>query len=142
MCIGAVTAALILGGVSSHLTTEYEPTGGYNEIHNNVGAHIERCVSDNWKLGVLGSVFKDSYKKNSEVIVATALRNFGDSDKLHSSIGLGVGYVRTSYYVGPYAGILAEVGYKRVSVQFTFVPRLPGGDAVIAAQGKVRLAEW
>lgn len=136
--ISNTTVSLLIAGISTHLTTDYEPKGGYNETHDSIGIQIERSY-DNWHFGALGFRFKDSFSEDSGIYAATMRYQIGDSTRYHASAGLGLGYTHTSYYNGVYGAPIVELGYNRLSAQISYIPKMSGTDEVIAAQFKVRV---
>jgi len=140
--ISAITLSTVMGCMSTHVTTEHEPVGGYNENHRCLGIEAEVQTESNFKFGILGSKFKDSLYKDSTMVMAEAIYVFGDPLGLYGGIGLGVGHVHTSYYDGPYAGIIAEIGYDRFSIKATYQPKVPNGDSIIAAQAELTVMRF
>lgn len=135
--LDAINVALIAGSMSVHHTTEHAPKEGYNQTHNSLGVHVKK-EGDGWQPGVMGMRFEDSFGKTSQMYVGTMeyQKSLGD---FHASAGAGAGYVKTSYYEGPYVAPLVEVGYKRFSIQLSHQLKVPGGDSVTAAQLKIKL---
>lgn len=136
--VSETIVSLLMAGISTHLTTEYEPKGGYNETHESIGIQIEQPI-DNWRIGVLGMRFKDSFDKSSGLYAATVRYQFGEDESFNASAGLGLGYTHTSYYNGVYGAPMVELGYNRLSAQVSYIPKMSGADEVIAMQFKVRL---
>lgn len=130
--------SLLVAGISTHLTTDYEPKGGYNETHESIGLQIEQPVG-NMRYGVLGMHFKDSFSESSGLYAATARYQVGLDNGLNASLGAGLGYTHTSYYNGVYGAPMVELGYNRFSAQFSYIPKMKNTDEVLAMQFKIKL---
>ena len=133
--------SIIAGGFSKHLTTKYEPDGGYTEHHSNLGLEIGQA-GPGWVFSVQTTWLKDSHDENSFLGVGA----FGYRAILPYTVsiygGIGAGYAETSYYNGLIALPFAELGWWRISAQGSYLPELSNADSGIAVQFKVRLFEW
>ena len=133
--------SIIAGGVSKHLTTKYEPEGGYTEQHSNLGLEIGQA-GPGWVFSAQATWLKDSHDENSFLGVGA----FGYRAILPYTFsiygGIGAGYAETSYYNGLIALPFAELGWWRISAQGSYLPELPNADSGIALQFKFRILEW
>lgn len=133
----AISISVLCCAISKHLSTDYAPQGGYTENHNSIGVHVERA-GPGWKPGAMLFRFDDSFDKSSLMAVGTMAYQWGQDSGLRASLGVGAGYARTSYYEGPYAAPMVELGYDRLSLQASYQYPISGADEVVAVQVKVR----
>jgi len=133
--------SIIAGGFSKHLTTKYEPEGGYTEQHSNLGLEIGQA-GPGWVFSAQATWLKDSHGENSFLGVgAFGYRAFLPYDfSIYG--GVGAGYVETSYYNGPIALPFVELGWWRISAQGSYLPELSNADSGLALQFKFRIFEW
>jgi len=137
--------SLIAGGYSEHFTHKFEPDEGYNEAHYNIGLEIGQA-KPGWFYAGQASFFKDSYDRDSFTIFGSyGYRQLLPYDIFVNAV-LGAGFVHTSYYTGPIALPLVEIGWWRISLQGSFIPQFgegeTGSDFLIATQFKFKLIEW
>lgn len=135
--MNALAASILCCGISVHHTTDHAPVGGYNETHESIGIHVE-YGNEAWVPGIEEMYFKDSFDKPSHLATGTLLYRQQVYKRLHVAAGGGVGYAATSYYSGPYAAPLVEVGIDPVYVQASHQVGIEGADAVTAVQFKFR----
>ena len=133
--------SIIAGGLSTHLTTTYEPEGGYTEEHSNLGFEIGQA-GPGWVFSAQATWLKDSHNVNSFLGVGAFGYRATLPYKLSLYGGLGTGYVETSYYKGFIALPFAELGWWRVSAQGSYLPELSNADSGIAIQFKFRILDW
>jgi hypothetical protein len=133
--------SVVAGGISKHLTTEYEPSEGYTERHRLLGLDISQA-GPGWVFSAQAFYFNDSHDEDSfigagafgyRVILPLQFFVYG---------GLGLGYADTSYYSGALALPLIEIGWWRISAQGTYLPKLPDADSGIGVQFKFKVFEW
>jgi len=133
--------SILAGGVSKHLTNEYEPSKGYTETHSSLGLEIAQA-GPGWTFSAQAFRFNDSYDKNSFL----GFGAFGYRAMLPYQFfiyaGAGIGTVNTSYYSGAIALPLLKLGWSRVSVQASYLPKLQDTDEVIAVQFNFKVIEW
>jgi len=133
--------SIIAGGFSTHLTTKYEPEGGYTEQHSNLGLEIGQAGAG-WVFSAQATWFKDSHDENSFLGVGA----FGYRAMLPYTFsiygGVGAGYAETSYYNGLIALPYIELGWWRISAQGSYLPELPDADSGIALQFKFIILDW
>ena len=128
----AISASIILGSFSNHLSTEFAPTEGYNQQHDSIGIDLEYGNT-----GATAFYFKDSYGQGSHSILGNYGWRFGD--ELNAKLGFFTGYLNTSYYQGIYGGVFVEPCYNRLCSQISVVPKTDRTDAVVMMQFKIRL---
>lgn len=124
----------------------YKPPEGYNETHESIGLHVEQSVGEH-TYGVQGMTFNDSFGEDSEFYAATYTYDVGattisfkdKSADIDHKVGLGVGYVSTSYYSGPIVLPVYEIGYGRFSLQNSLSPPAFGSEALFMTQLKIKL---
>lgn len=133
--------SILAGGISKHLTTDYEPHDGYTEEHALFGLDISQA-GPGWIFSAQAFYFKDSHNEDSymgagafgyRVILPLQFFVYG---------GLGVGYGNTSYYSGAIVLPQAEIGWWRISAQGTYLPKLPDADSGIGVQFRFKVFEW
>lgn len=133
--------SVVAGGISKHLTSEYEPREGYTEQHSTFGLEFGQA-GPGWIFASQALSFDDSYNESSLL----GFVSFGYRTVLPCKFslygGVGAGVVDTSYYSGIVAVPLVELGWWRISAQGSYLPKLPDADSVIAAQFKFRVIEW
>jgi hypothetical protein len=133
--------SIIAGGFSKHLTTQYEPEGGYTEQHSNRGLEIGQA-GPGWVFSAQATWFNDSHDEISFLGVGA----FGYRAVLPYTFsiygGIGAGYAGTSYYNGLIALPFAELGWWRISAQGSYLPELSNSDSGIAVQFKARIFDW
>lgn len=137
--------SLIAGGFSKHFTEKFRPPGGYNETHHNIGLDIGQ-VKAGWNYAAQAFYFRDSYDEDSFSIVGTyGYRKFLPYRFFVNGM-IAAGFVHTSYYTGPIALPLLEIGWWRISAQSSFLPQLGDGETgtefLVATQLKFKLIEW
>jgi len=128
-----LATALILGSISMHTSTDYQPTNGYNENHMSLGAEVVLSDGDGFEPGASIFRFKDSFNKESRAVLVS----YGYRYKAVKA-GIATGYTKTSYYEGFVGMPFVEANYKRVGLQLGYIPKVPGVDSVLMLQGKVR----
>ena len=133
--------SVIAGGFSKHLTTKYEPEGGYTEQHLNLGLEIGQA-GPGWVASAQATRFNDSHDENSFLAIGA----FGYRVALPYTFfiygGVGAGYAETSYYSGAIIMPFGELGWWRISAQGSYLPELSNADSGIAIQFKFRILEW
>ena len=133
--------SIIAGGLSKHLTSEYEPINGYTEQHSNLGLEVGQ-VGPGWVASLQVTRFNDSHDENSFMGIGA----YGYKAVLPYQFfiygGIGAGYLETSYYSGAIIMPYGELGWWRVSVQGSYLPEFSDSDSGIAVQFKFRIFEW
>jgi hypothetical protein len=129
------------GGISKHLTTEYEPSEGYTERHRLLGLDISQA-GPGWVFSAQAFYFNDSHDEDS--FIASGAFGYRMILPLQLFVygGVGLGYADTSYYSGALVLPLVEIGWWRISAQGTYLPKLPDADSGIGVQFKFKVFEW
>jgi hypothetical protein len=133
--------SLLGGGFSEHLSTDYEPAGGYEEFHEAIGLHVEKA-GDGWVYGAMALRFVDSYDEGSFLAGATLKYNKTFENEISIFGGAAAGYVDTSYYSGAVAMPMVGLGYKRVSLNVSYLPAMDDSDELLMGLISVKLFEW
>lgn len=133
--------SLIGGGFSKHLSDSFEPAGGYKEFHEAIGIHVEEA-GDGWVYGALAMRFTDSYDEDGFLAGATLKYNKTFDNDVFIFGGVGAGYVDASHYRGAVGIPLIGLGYKRISLNLSYLPALDNSDELLMGLISVKLFEW
>lgn len=108
--LSGLAIGVLVTGASIHHTTNHAPAGGYNENHSVIGLEVEQNKAG-FLMGLSGAFFKDSFDKPSNWLFVTGeyAKDFGG---FRVAPGIGVGYLRTSYYDGVGVMPYVEAEYK------------------------------
>lgn len=118
--------------ITSYHTRDTTPAGKkYNEFNPGAGVHVTQS-DGNFRYGIRAGEFRNSFKDPTEVIAATAEYCGGNIYHACAGVMLGAihGYSSTSYAQFAAAPTL-EVGYNRLSIDFTAYPTADKNAAVI-----------
>ena len=133
--------SLVAGGISKHLTTEYEPSEGYTEQHKLLGLDISQA-GPGWVFSAQAFYFNDSHDEDSFIVAGAFGYRVIMPHQFFAYGGVGVGYADTSYYSGALALPMLEIGWWRISAQGTYLPKFPDADSGIGVQFKFKVLEW
>jgi len=128
-----LTTAILLGSVSMHTTTDYQPAGGYNRNHQTIGIEVLQDVDKGFQPGVMAFRFKDSFSKESRAAMVSYGYKHG-----WFKVGVAAGYTKTSYHDGFVAMPFIEAMGDRFGLQLGYIPKVAGTDSVVMLQGKIR----
>lgn len=140
--LDGINVSLILGSVSTHTTTEFEPANQYNQNHKSIGVEVAQS-----KEGITNGLqlfkFKDSFNKNSHTVLYSLGYRKTFETSVYSDVRFGIsgGYVDTSYYNGAVAMPFVGGFIGRVGLDISYLPKVKRADSVLMVQFKVKLGE-
>ncbi len=132
MICEAIYCAVILGGVTAHVTDDHAPEGGYEWFNNNIGVSLETKGKIYYGSSVV--YFTDSFGEPSD----TELVHIGYRLDDNFAIGGAVGRGKTSYYEGGVAAPFIEGCDKNICLNVTGTPNFGNNDPFFHVHFKVR----